>query len=135
MRPFVIGAVTMIALVAVAAALARLGGTVGQLRALEVAPRSQVLDAAQPQLAAPISAPISARDSDDEDQPPAGIAADKDVARTAGGDEHITRWLAEDPEFARAAEELLQDPNPAVQLEARELLRELGAGPEANAER
>ena len=37
------------------------------------------------------------------------------------------RALVQNPDFMRAAEELLQDPDPQTQQEARLLLRELGA--------
>ena len=52
-------------------------------------------------------------------------------AAAASGDEHILRMLAADAEFARAAEQLLNDPDVEPQ-EARQLLRDLGVNvPEA----
>jgi len=42
-------------------------------------------------------------------------------------DEHILRALAQDADFRRAADELLQDPDPQTQQEARHLLGEVGA--------
>jgi hypothetical protein len=137
-RPLVIGTATVIALVGVAVALARFGGTVGQLRALEHAPapiqsaagtRAAPSDATQLQPAAP--APSSSAIV----APPANAASDEAAGfSAASGDEHLTRALAQNPDFARAAAELLQDPNPAVHAEARELLQQLGAA-EASGER
>jgi hypothetical protein len=47
-------------------------------------------------------------------------------AAEADGDEQIRRWLAGDPELRRAAAELVNDPDPALRGEARQLLSELG---------
>jgi hypothetical protein len=53
-------------------------------------------------------------------------------APAASGDEHILRALAANPEFARAAEGLLNDADPQTRDEARQLLRDLGVqAPEA----
>jgi len=138
-RPLVIVTATALALAGVAVALARLGATVGQLRALEYAPApihsaagtsAAPGDGAQLQLAAPTPSSTAVV------APPANAAPDEAAAFTAvDGDEHITRELAQNPDFRRAAEELLQDPDSAVQAEARELLRQLGAASEASAER
>jgi hypothetical protein len=138
-RPLVIGTATVIVLAGVAVALARLGGTVGQLRALEYAPApianaagtsAAPNDATQLQLAPPTP-------SSNAIVAPSTNAAPDDAAgfTAASGDEHLTRALAQNPDFARAAAELLQYPDSAVQAEARELLRQLGAAPEADPER
>ena len=85
-------------------------------------------DALEPQLDAPNLETV-----DQYAGPDAALAAGVLVADD--GDEHIKQWLAADPEFQRAADELLHDPDPQVQQEARQLLLELGAPvPEASAE-
>ena len=58
-----------------------------------------------------------------------GDAVPRDAPAAAspnGGDEHILRMLAADPELARAADELLDDPDPRARQEAEQLLRDLG---------
>jgi hypothetical protein len=50
----------------------------------------------------------------------------QDDIEAASGDEQILRWLAADPEFQRAADELLRDPDPAARRESAEFLRQLG---------
>jgi hypothetical protein len=50
----------------------------------------------------------------------------QDDVVAASGDQQILRWLATDPEFQRAADELLRNPDPAARREAAEFLRQLG---------
>lgn len=123
MRPlFVVG--VLVALGVLAAVLARLGGALAQLRTLDVqaTPVAAALpeDAADASVLGEAPAPLVASearaDFGDEERP----------ARVASGDAHIMRALAADPEFQRAAADLLHDPDPAAQAEARQLLRELG---------
>jgi hypothetical protein len=121
MRVLIAGVVAFVGLGALVAV--RVSGAVGQLEALGAVqrePRSAKVEAASEAhdgerraLAMP---PASA-----EATPPAPVPAP-----TTGGDEHILRMLASDPEFARAADELLADPDPDTQREARQLLRDLG---------
>lgn len=125
MRLFVVAS-AVVAVGVLVATLARLGGTLAQVRALDL----PAVAAALPQQAAsaPVvfepaapAVPLAARAASAEfggEGAPAGVAS---------GDEHILRALTSDAEFQRAAAELLLEPDPAVQAEARQLLRELGA--------
>ena len=97
-------------------AFVRLAGTLEQLHAIDVAPASTS------DLASPPSRAIAPQFS--EPSPAEVAVAVEPVADN--GDEQIKAWLAADPEFQRAADELLNDPDPQVQAEARELLRQLG---------
>ena len=133
MRPLIIAAAAVVALSAVA--LGRLGQTLGQITAIEVpsppaalsavaeaGTRELASDAAQSQLATQTPA------ADAGNEPPVHSTNDEEPAVAASsGDEHIMRALVQNPDFMRAAEELLQDPDPQTQQEARLLLRELGA--------
>jgi hypothetical protein len=59
-----------------------------------------------------------------------------DSASATDSDTHLKRLLVADPLFMRSADELLNDPDPQVRLEARQLLRDLGAAvPAASDER
>jgi hypothetical protein len=119
----------VIALGAIAAGLARVGTTIAQLRELDVSSVSSARatvaqprhdEAAQLPLAVPASTPAVV----DASERPAASA--EEPARETTGDPQIMRWLAEDAELARAADELLRDPDPAVQAEARAFLRAVG---------
>jgi hypothetical protein len=100
-------------------AFVRLAGTLEQLHAIDVAPASTS------DVASPPSRAIAPQSSS---EPLAQIAEIAEVTASVadGGDEQIKAWLAADPEFQRAASELLNDPDPQVQEEARALLRDLG---------
>jgi hypothetical protein len=119
-------------------AFARLGGTLAQLQAIDVpvATSSPSGAAARDALPARDAAqPSSSTSPSPQRDVPEGVAADGEDAEISG-DAHITQALAADPEFMRSAEELLNDPDPQVRLEARQLLRDLGAAvPAASDER
>jgi hypothetical protein len=137
LRPLIITAAGVVALAAVA--LGRLGQTLGQITAIEVpsppatfsavdesGTRQVASDAVQSQLAT--LTPFADVDADAGNEPPVHSTNDEEPAIAASsGDEHIMRALVQNPDFMRAAEELLQDPDPQTQQEARLLLRELGA--------
>jgi len=55
-----------------------------------------------------------------------GITLADEAAAATLGDGQILRWLAADPEFQRAADELKRDPDPEVRREAAQFLSELG---------
>jgi len=142
LRSVVIAAAVVVGLGTLGAfAFVRLGGALGQLQAIDVtlsSARERALpssDAAPPRLDEASSATAAERGG--EPLADARVTVEEThVPAAAGGDEHIKQWLASDPEFQRAANELLQDPDPQVQHEARRLLRELGASvPDPSAER
>lgn len=127
MRPLVVLSAA-IALGVLAAALARLGGTLTQLRALDLpaTPVAAVLpdtagDASEAHAPTAPAADVVMNDA------PVDSGNEQAAASSASGDAHIMRALTQDPDFQRAAAELLQDPDPAVQAEARQLLRDLAA--------
>ena len=98
-------------------AFVRLAGTLEQLHAIDVAPASTS------DLASPPSRAIAPQSSSE----PAELAVQEtSVPAADGGDEQIKAWLAADPDFQRAATELLNDPDPQVREEARALVRDLG---------
>jgi hypothetical protein len=97
----------------------RIAGAFGQLQA--VAPAQT---ARGPSL--PVGGASAAPPRRDEAAALAPETAEVAAPAASGGDEHILRALAADPEFARAADELLNDPDPQTRAEARVLLRDLG---------
>jgi hypothetical protein len=99
-------------------AFVRLAGTLEQLHAIDVAPAS----------ASGVASPPSRAIAPQSSSEPAEIAEVAEVAAPVAdsGDEQIKAWLVADAEFQRAASELLNDPDPKVQEEARALLRDLG---------
>lgn len=123
-------AAALIALAALAAPAAmRLHASLEQLWSLGPLRRARAADA-------PVHAPAPAAREAGEATPNEAHAgeAEESAVETEphalggfGADEHIARALAANPEFQRAAEELLLDPDPEVRREARKLLRELGA--------
>ena len=134
MRP----AVTVITLTGVAAlgavAIVRLGGALEQLRAVDV----PISTASSGSMAPPGDAPPRSRERETSSTPalvpgletPAEatrVAQRASTAAAGGSDEHIKQWLAADPEFQRAAADLLNEADAQVQQEARQLLREIGA--------
>jgi hypothetical protein len=134
MRP----ALTVTTLIGIAAlgavAIVRLGGALQQLRAVDV-PISSASSRSTPSSG---DAPPTSREWQTSSMPalepglvtPAEATRDAQkasVAAAGDSDEHIKQWLAADPEFQRAAADLLNEPDRQVQQEARQLLRELGA--------
>ena len=120
----------MVALAGVGALVllgARLAGAFEQLRAVAaVEPTTAAVSAARLEsVAAPrgrelaAGAVVPAAPAEAAEPPPDTRAV------AASGDAHILRMLAADPEFARAADELLNDPAVDAQ-EARQLLRDFG---------
>lgn len=124
MRPLVVVGV-VVALGVLAAALARLGGTLAQLRALDLpaAPGAAVVheSSSDASVLLETAVPMGASEASAEYG-----SAELAPQMTSAGDQHIMRALVADPEFQRAAAELLQDPDPAVHAEARQLLHDLG---------
>lgn len=96
-------------------AFVRLAGTLEQLHSLDVA-------VAPARAVAPPGHAIAAQPASPSAEESAAAAAPAD-----DGDHQIQTWLVADAEFQRAAAELLNDPDPHVQVEARALLRGLGA--------
>jgi hypothetical protein len=116
----------------------RLGGALEQLRALAARAEGSAVGAANAwgvnavdsanavgSESAPGSARVAGSEPSDLPAQPRGGAAPAPPEPAA--DRHITQRLVSDPEFMRAADELLRDPDPHTQREARELLRALGA--------
>ena len=121
MRVVIVSVAALAGLGALALVGSRLAGAFEQLQAVaEVQPTPVAASAARPEIAPRGEAVELVAEA-------GGLAAPTtSEAPTDGGDEHILRMLAADPEFARAADELLNDPDPQTQEEARLLLRDLG---------
>jgi hypothetical protein len=107
---------------ALALVVARLAGTFEQLRAAARVQPAQVQGEAVALVAevGDVAAPAASA------TPPTERSTEVYRPAASGGHEHILKMLAADPEFARAAAELLNDPDPQVRDEARLLLRNLG---------
>jgi len=118
----IVSVVALAGLGALALIVSRLAGTFEQLQAVaRVQPAPAAASAVRPENAPAPRGEAVERVAEVGEAPPTEPSADAN-----GGDEHILRMLAADPEFARAADELLNDPDPQTQEEARLLLRDLG---------
>lgn len=120
MRRFSV-AMACIAVTVLALSLVRLGDSLAQLRAVE-APRAARSDAGERPPVEPSRAGVTAPKQLITVTPPEVSGPYEEAA----GDENILRALTQDPDFQRAAAELLQDPDAAVRAEAEVLLRDLG---------
>jgi hypothetical protein len=107
---------------ALALVVARLAGTFEQLQTAARVQPAQVRGEAVARAAevGDVAAPAASA------TPPTESSTEAYRPAASGGDEHILKMLAADPEFARGATELLNDPDPQARDEARLLLRELG---------
>ena len=115
----IVSVVALAGLGALAFVAARIAGAFGQLQAVAV-----VQPAHTPSLSAG-GASMAGGAVVVNAEPPAEVPADAGTPDGSGGDEHILRALAADPEFARAADELLNDPDPQTRADAQQLLRDL----------
>lgn len=127
MRVVIVSVAALAVLGGLALVASRLAGTFEQLRAVaEVQPAAVTASAARPENAPAPRGEAMKRGAGVGEPPPAELSADAHTPAGNGGDEHLLRMLAADPEFARAADELLNDPDPQTRDEARQLLRDLG---------